>query len=377
MTVTVNPTNHGAWHDGLSAGRRQFVDIGALDCERGGHLPAVRMAYETWGTLNAARDNVILIEHALTGDSHVAGPIQDGHLSPGWWDGIIGPGQDIDTDLFYVVAINVLGGCQGSTGPASADPDGRPWGSRFPFLTIRDQVAAEAATLDALGIDRLAAVIGGSMGGMRALEWAVSEPDRVERLVLLASCAYATADQIAWCLPQLLAIRQDPYFAGGDYYDQPIGPDQGLGLARRIAHATYRSGQELTERFGRDAQPGEEPLGGRGRYAIESYLDHHADKLIRRFDANSYLVLTEAMNSHDVGRGRGGLAPALAQVHATATIIAVDSDRLYPTALSAEVAAALPESTPLHEIHSAHGHDGFLIEIETVGALIRSALHEV
>ena len=142
MTVTVNPTNHGAWHDGLSAGRRQFVDIGALDCERGGHLPAVRMAYETWGTLNAARDNVILIEHALTGDSHVAGPIQDGHLSPGWWDGIIGPGQDIDTDLFYVVAINVLGGCQGSTGPASADPDGRPWGSRFPFLTIRDQVAA-------------------------------------------------------------------------------------------------------------------------------------------------------------------------------------------------------------------------------------------
>ncbi len=307
----------GAWHEGDPVGRRRFVDIGGLDLERGGRLSQVRIAYETWGTLNEARDNVILVEHALTGDSHVSGEAGPGHPSPGWWNSLIGTGRPVDPDEWFVVASNVLGGCQGSTGPSSLAPDGRPWGSRFPYVTVRDQVAAEAALLDALGIHRIAAVVGGSMGGMRALEWAVTHPERVDRCLVLASTAYATADQIAWCQPQLLAIRHDPDYAGGDYYATGRSPETGLGLARRIAHITYRTETELSERFGREAQLGEDPLSGgdRGRFAVESYLDHHAGKLARRFDANSYVRLTEAMNSHDVGRDRGGVAAALSPRH--------------------------------------------------------------
>jgi homoserine O-acetyltransferase len=240
---------------------------------------------------------------------------------------------------------------------------------------VRDQVAAEAALLDALGIDRLAAVVGGSMGGMRALEWAVTEPERVDRCLVLASTAYATADQIAWCQPQLLAIRHDPDFAGGDYYGTGRSPETGLGLARRIAHITYRTETELSERFGREAQLGEDPLrtGDRGRFAVESYLDHHAGKLARRFDANSYVRLTEAMNSHDVGRDRGGVAAALSRVSADCTVVSVDTDRLYPPRLSDELHGALPRSTRAH-ITSAYGHDGFLIEEDQVGQIVRDAL---
>jgi len=306
------------------------VDIGGLLLESGGVLPQVRVAYETWGTLNAARDNAVLVEHALTGDSHVSGVAGVGHPTPGWWHGLIGPGRPLDTDRWFVLASNVLGGCQGTTGPSSQAPDGRPWGSRFPFVTIRDQVTAEAALADQLGIPAWAAVLGGSMGGMRALEWAVTYPDRVRRCIVLACSAYASAEQIAWCQPQLLAIRQDANFAGGDYYDQPQGPDLGLGLARRIAHVTYRSELELDARFGREAQGEEQPLGGGGRYAVESYLDRHAEKLAVRFDANSYVVLTESMNSHDVGRGRGGVQAALERVTADLVVVGVDSDRLYP-----------------------------------------------
>jgi homoserine O-acetyltransferase/O-succinyltransferase len=365
----------GAWHEGDPVGRRRFVDIGALDLERGGRLSQVRIAYETWGTLNAARDNVILVEHALTGDSHVSGEAGPGHPSPGWWNSLIGTGRPVDPDEWFVVASNVLGGCQGSTGPSSLAPDGRPWGSRFPYVTVRDQVAAEAALLDALGIDRIAAVVGGSMGGMRALEWAVTHPERVDRCLVLASTAYATADQIAWCQPQLLAIRHDPDYAGGDYYGTGRAPETGLGLARRIAHITYRTETELSERFGREPQLGEDPLGGgdRGRFAVESYLDHHAGKLARRFDANSYVRLTESMNSHDVGRDRGGVAAALSRVTARCTIVSVDTDRLYPPRLSDELHAALPRSTRAH-ITSAYGHDGFLIEEDQVGRIIRDAL---
>lgn len=365
----------GAWRDGDPIGRRRFVDIGDLDLERGGVLPAVRVAYETWGRLNAAADNVILVEHALTGDSHVVGEAGEGHASAGWWNSLIGPGRAVDPDRWFVVATNVLGGCQGTTGPASPAPDGRPWGSRFPYTTVRDQVRAEAAVLDRLGVRRVAAVVGGSMGGMRAIEWAASHPDRVERCIVLASTAYATADQIAWCHPQLLAIRTDPHFAGGDYYGSGHTPETGLGLARRIAHVTYRTETELDERFGRDAQAGEAPLAaaGRGRFAVESYLDHHAGKLARRFDANSYLVLTEAMNSHDVGRDRGGLAAALAGVTADCTIVSVDTDRLYPPRLSDELHAALPRSTREH-ITSRFGHDGFLIEEDQVARIVTDAL---
>ena len=365
----------GAWRDGDPVGRRQFADIGKVELERGGVLPDVRIAYETWGRLNDAGDNVILVEHALTGDSHVIGEAGDGHASPGWWNALVGAGGPVDPEQWFVIASNVLGGCQGSTGPASEAPDGLPWGSRFPYVTVRDQVAVERRLLDGLGIRRLAAVVGGSMGGMRAVEWAVTYPDDVDRCIVLASTAYATADQIAWCQPQLLAIRNDPDFAGGDYYDGHARPDTGLGLARRIAHITYRTETELGERFGRQAQLGEDPLraGDRGRFAVESYLDHHAGKLARRFDANSYVVLTEAMNSHDVGRDRGGLEAALERVRADCTIVSVDTDRLYPPRLSDELHAALPGSRRAH-ITSEFGHDGFLIEEDQVGRIVRDAL---
>lgn len=365
----------GAWRVGDPVGRRQFVEIGDLELERGGVLTDVRIAYETWGRLNEAGDNVILVEHALTGDSHVVGEAGPGHASPGWWNSLVGEGGPVDPDEWFVIASNVLGGCQGSTGPSSPDPDGQPWGSRFPYVTVRDQVAAERLLLGQLGITRVAAVVGGSMGGMRAIEWAVTHPGDVDRCIVLASTPRATADQIAWCQPQLLAIRHDPAFAGGDYYSTDRRPDTGLGLARRIAHITYRTESELDERFGRAPQLGEDPLraGDRGRFAVESYLDHHAGKLARRFDANSYVVLTEAMNSHDVGRDRGGVEAALRRVTADCTIVSVDTDRLYPPRLSDQMHAALPVSRRAH-IVSDFGHDGFLIEEDQVGRIIRDAL---
>jgi homoserine O-acetyltransferase/O-succinyltransferase len=371
-------TSRSFWRDGDPVGRRQFADLGALALEAGGSLPEVRLAYETWGRLSPARDNAVLVLHALTGDSHVVGEAEPGHPTPGWWEGIVGPGLAIDTDRYFVVAPNVLAGCQGSTGPASTAPDGEAWGSRFPFITIRDQVAAEAVLADQLGVQQWALVVGGSMGGMRALEWAVTCPTRVARLLVLASTAYATADQIGWCAPQLAAIRSDADFADGDYYDLGggQGPEAGLGIARRIAHATYRSGLELDLRFGRRPQVGEKPLGGGGRYAVESYLDHHAGKLVGRFDANSYLVLTEAMNSHDVGRDRGGVARALSRVRARTVVAAVDSDRLYPVRLSQELAAGIRGCDGVVVLSSSYGHDGFLVEVEAVGALVAELLRE-
>ena len=372
-TTSRRPSTSAAWRVGDHPGRRRFVRLGAVELERGGVLPDVTLAYETWGELNAAGDNAVLVEHALTGDSHVVGPAGPGHPTPGWWDGLIGPGRPIDTDRWFVVAANVLGGCQGSTGPASEAPDGRPWGSRFPFVTVRDQVRTEALLADELGVDAWRLVLGGSMGGMRVLEWAVTYPERVRAAVVLASTAHATAEQIGWCQPQLLAIRSDPNFHGGNYYDQETGPDTGLGIARRIAHVTYRSELELHDRFGRAPQGEEDPLGGRGRYAVESYLDHHAGKLAGRFDANSYVVLTEAMSSHDVGRGRGGVAAALSAVTADLTVVAVDSDRLYPPRLSREIAEAVPGAR-LVTVHSDYGHDGFLIEVDQVGAVVSGVL---
>jgi homoserine O-acetyltransferase len=332
----------------------------------------VRLAFETWGRLAPDASNAVLVLHALTGDSHAAGPAGPGHPTAGWWDGLIGPGRALDTDRWFVVAPNVLGGCQGSTGPSSYGADGRPWGGSFPFLTQRDQVAAEAELSDALGIGSWALVIGGSMGGMRALEWAVGRPERTRALLLLACPTAASAEQIAWAAVQLHAIRSDPGWHGGDYYNAGPGrgPHAGLGLARRLAHITYRSEGELRSRFGRSAQDGEEPWRG-GRYAVESYLDHHAAKLARRFDAGSYVVLTEAMNAHDIGRGRGGTAAALRRVTATTLVAGIDSDRLYPPAQQAEIAAGIPHADRLRTVESPYGHDGFLIETEQVGALVR------
>ncbi len=353
---------------------RLFVD-GPLQLELGGSLAPVTVAYETWGQPSQDRDNAVLIEHALTGDSHAAGPAGPGHITPGWWDPLIGPDAAIDTNRWWVICPNTLGGCQGTTGPASLSPDGRPWGSRFPVITVRDQVAVEAALADALGIGRWAAVVGGSMGGMRALEWSVMFPERVDRMMVLACGAAATAEQIALCSVQAQAIRLDPQFHGGDYYDQAggEGPRMGLGLARRIGHISYRSELELDTRFGRHPQSGENALAA-GRYAIESYLDHHAEKLVHRFDANSYLVLSRVMDHHDVGRDRGGAATALARVQAASTVIAIDSDRLYPPRLQYELAELLPDRPQVQLIPSLYGHDGFLVESGQVGEPLSAAL---
>lgn len=376
-SVLGKPPATGAWRDGDHPGDRQFVSIGAMTLERGGELPSVRIAYETHGTLNSAASNAVLVVHALTGDSHVAGDPGPGHPTGGWWGDIVGPGKALDTDRWFVVAPNMLGGCQGTTGPASHAPDGYEWGGRFPFITIRDQVVTQLALTDALGIERWAAVIGGSMGGMQSLEWAVSYPERLDRVAVLAAPAVSNADQIALNSVQLEAIRMDPSYAEGDFYDAADGdgPHRGLALARRMALLNYRSPTELNDRFARSWQSGLSPLGGGGRYAVESYLDFHGNKFTRRFDANSYVRLVDAMSSHDVGRGRGGVAQALSRVTAKTLVLGIDSDRLFPVPDQEQIAGLVSsniDGTVPHVISSPFGHDGFLIEDELVGAqLIR------
>ena len=355
----------GAWREGDPLGARRLAGIGDLVLDSGVTLPDVRLAYETWGRFDGT--NAVLVLHALTGDSHVTGPARAGHPTPGWWDTLVGPGRAIDTHRHFVVAANILGGCQGSTGPSSRDPDGFAWGGSFPALTVRDQVRAEVALADLLGIERWRAVIGGSAGGMRALEWAVEHPARVERLLLLATSAAASAEQIALSATQIDAIRADPAYFDGDYYDGPQGPLQGLDLARRIAHISYRSEYELAQRFGRDVQDD-------GRFAVESYLQHHGAKLVSRFDANSYVVLSAAMNSHDVGRDRGGVAAALGRITARTVVAGIDSDRLYPLHQQQELADGIPGADALDVVKSDHGHDGFLVESDQVGELARRLL---
>ncbi|GAA1446448.1 homoserine O-acetyltransferase MetX [Leifsonia poae] len=370
------PPASGAWKESDPVGARQFAGIGSFTFESGEALPYVRIAYETWGELSAGRDNAVLVLHALTGDSHAVGSAGPGHPTPGWWQGIIGPGKAIDTEKYFVVAPNMLGACQGTTGPASIAPDGTEWGARFPFTSIRDQVNAQAAFADAIGIERWAGVIGGSMGGMQALEWAVEYPERVERLAVIAAPPFSTADQIALNSVQIEAVRTDPLFRGGLYYDAADGegPHQGLALARRMALLNYRSPSELNERFERTWQSGISPLGAGGRFAVESYLDFHGNKFTRRFDANSYLTLVQAMNSHDVGRGRGGVAKALSRVTARTLVVGIDSDRLFPVEGQQEIARHLPDtvdgSVPV-VIESDFGHDGFLIEDDAVSEQLR------
>ena len=371
--VAGKPPATGAWRDGDPPGDRRFAAIGDLALERGGGIPNVSIAYETWGELDPDRANAILVLHALTGDSHLVGPAGPGHPTGGWWPGLVGPGKVLDTDRYFVVAPNMLGGCQGSTGPASLAPDGAEWGPRFPYLTIRDQVAAQAALADLLGIERWTLVVGGSMGGMQVLEWGAGHPDRVERIAVLAAPPLSSADEIALNSVQAEAIRMDPAFRGGDYYDaaEGEGPHRGLALARRMALLNYRSPTELNDRFERSWQSGVSPLGAGGRFAVQSYLDFHGNKFTRRFDANSYLVLTDAMDSHDLGRDRGGVAAALAGVTAKALVLGIDSDRLFPVEGQEIIARHLPGNidgdVPV-VISSPFGHDAFLIEDALVGA---------
>jgi homoserine O-acetyltransferase len=378
LTYVGPPPASAAWREGDPVGARLFLDLGPLVTESGVTLPDVRVAYETWGTLNAERTNAVYICHALTGDSHVAGPAGDGHVTAGWWDGLVGPGCPVDTDEWFVVCANVLGGCQGTTGPASLAPDGRPWGSRFPVVTVGDMVEVEHRLTDALGIPAWALLLGPSLGGMRVLEWMVRYPDRARGGLVLGSTAAVTADQIGTHQAQIAAIAADPAFRDGDYYDAAPGegPHVGMGIARRIAHLTYRCETELDERFGRLPQGDEDPYDG-GRFAVESYLDHQADKLNRRFDANTYIALTRAMSLFDLGRGRGGVATALGQITAPLTVVGIDSDRLFPVRLQQELVERTPGADRLHLLLSPHGHDGFLVEDEQVGVFVAHALHRV
>ncbi|OIU88397.1 homoserine O-acetyltransferase [Microbacterium sp. AR7-10] len=376
--LRARPPATGAWRDGDPAGGRRFTFLGDFRTENGQLLPATRLAWESWGELNEAGDNAVLILHALTGDSHARGPAGAGHPTAGWWEDIVGPGSAIDTDRWFVLAPNMLGGCQGSTGPASIAPDGREWASRFPYLTIRDQVSAQIGLADALGIERWAAVIGGSMGGMHALEWAVMQPERVERLAVLSSPPVTTADQLALNFVQLETVRMDPRFAGGEYYDAALGegPHRGLALARRMALLNYRSPIELNQRFQRSWQSDVSPLGRGGRFAVESYLDFHGNKFTRRFDANSYITVVEAMNSHDIGRDRGGVEQALHTVTARTLVLGIDTDRLFPVDGQQRIARSIPNLIDDEAVvlTSDFGHDGFLIETEPVGAHLERLL---
>ncbi|MCP3802673.1 homoserine O-acetyltransferase [Allokutzneria sp. A3M-2-11 16] len=363
--VSTTPPVTNAWRDGDPVGHRKFLALpDPFPLQSGGVLLGGKLAYETWGTLAPDGGNAVLVEHALTGDSHVTG----GESDPGWWNGLVGEGRTIDPDRWFVVCANALGGCQGSTGPSSLDPQGKPWGSRFPELSVRDMVRAEAHLADELGVRRWAAVIGGSLGCMRTLEWAVDQPDRVDSALLLAGTAAASAEQIAWCYTQLSAIYSDPAWRGGDYYDEEVGPHLGLSVARRIAHTTYRTPAELEVRFGQTRQPGED------RFALESYLDHSARKLLRRFDAGTYVALTRAMMSHNVGKDRGGVEAALSRITARIAVAGVDSDRLYPLEQQQFLADHIATAGPLQVIHSDHGHDGLLIEADQVGRIVADLL---
>ncbi|MEO6116108.1 MAG: homoserine O-acetyltransferase [Pseudolysinimonas sp.] len=379
--LSAEPPASGAWRPGDDPGHRQFVEIGDVAIERGDPLADVTIAYETWGVLNADASNAVLVLHALTGDSHLTGPAGPGHPTAGWWSALVAEGSVLDPAEWFVVAPNMLGGCQGSTGPASLASDGHAWGARFPYLSIRDQVEAQRMFADAIGVSTWAAVIGGSMGGMQALEWAVTHPERVERVAILAAPPISSADQIALNSVQNEAIRTDPAFSGGDYYGAADGegPHRGLALARRMALLNYRSPTELNDRFERSWQSGLSPLGGGGVFAVESYLGFHGNKFTRRFDANSYLVLTDAMNSHDIGRERGGVASALGRASARAVIIGIDSDRLFPVAGQEIIARHLPGNIdgdlPV-VLESPFGHDAFLIEDRLVSEQLRRLLSE-
>lgn len=382
----------GAWRPGDDPGHRRFFTFAATDS--GGHgrrfavdsgatLSDITVAYETFGRLAPDASNAVLLCHAWTGDSHVAGPAGRGHATPGWWDVMVGPGMPIDTDRWFVVCPNVLGGCQGSTGPASPHPDdGEPYGSRFPVITIRDMVRAQARLADHLGIARWHTVIGGSMGGMQVLEWAVMYPERVGALVPIATCMQATAQQIAWGAIGRRAIALDPRWRGGDYYDAAPGdgPGEGLAIARMVAQVTFRSDNVFTDRFGRNiAQRSRfgDRFGLWQQFEVERYLEHHGTKLGHRFDTNSYLVIGKAMDLHDVARGRWHLEEAMSRIQSPCLAIGISSDMLYPSYQQRQIVELLGSvgvEAGYAEIDSPHGHDAFLINFDQIAGPVADFL---
>lgn len=373
----------GAWRPGDPHGDRRFVTVTdgrPFALEGGGQLEEVTLAYESWGALNSAGSNAVLVCHALTGDSHAAGEIGPGHASDGWWNEFIGPNKALDTNRWFVVCVNVLGGCQGSTGPSSDFPgEDRPYGAQFPQVTIRDIVRTQRRLADRLGIGKWLVVVGGSLGGMQVLEWAVMFPDRVRLAMPLATCAAASPQQIALSAVERLAIVNDPFFDNGNYYDAPPGkgPWAGLALAREISQITYRTSEVFDERFGRQHVDQRREFEQWGRYQVESYLDHHGQKLVRRFDANSFLVLSKAMDLHDIGRGRGGIDAALRRLSSRVFTASITSDILYPPYQQAAIHDAVVGAGRVcdyHIVDSPQGHDGFLIESELLGPLIHEAI---
>ncbi len=367
------------WRPGDEPGDRRFVEVGDVALETGGVLPNVTVCYEMHGELNADASNAVLILHGFTADSHGAGPAGPGHPEAGWWNGVIGPGRSVDTNRFCAIIPNVLGGCQGTTGPGQLGPDDKPWGSRWPVTTIRDMVEVERKLADYLGIQRWHAVIGMSLGGMRGLEWAIGTPERVARAVIIGVGAQATAEQIALQLIQMEAITSDLDFNGGDYYHlgDGRGPVRGMSLARKLGHLTYRSEIEMHQRFGNRPQQGEETLSehrGSGRFGIASYLDHASTRLLRRFDPNTYLAINEAMNLHDVGRDRGGVIEAMKQITAELTVVGMEEDRLYPIRLQKALVSMAPNPIDLHIVRSVVGHDAFLTDDDAMNSVIGPAL---
>ena len=338
------------------------------------------MAYETYGRLDADRANAVYVCHALTGDAHAAGH-HPGDARPGWWDTLIGPGKPLDTDRYFVVCANLLGGCRGTSGPSSPDPTGRPYGLRFPLFTVRDLVTVHRALARHLAIGRLLAAIGGSLGGMQALQWALDAPDELESAVVVCASARLSAQNIAFSAVARTAIMSDPDFHGGDYYDAGARPDRGLAVARMMAHITYLSEESMRRRFGRRLQNGEVPtLGFDVDFQVESYLQHQGASFLRRFDANSYLYLTRVMDYFDPFADPAAVAAALGASRTRFLVVSFDSDWRFDTAHSMEIVrtlAAHDVPVSFREISSPHGHDSFLLTVPEYHRTVATFLERV
>lgn len=349
-----------------------------LTLQSGACLTGFTLAYETYGTLNADASNAILICHALSGDAHVAGYYTHAHgEKPGWWDDAVGPGKMFDTCHYFVVCANVIGGCRGSTGPASLAPDGLPYALRFPVVTIADMVLAQKYLLDYLGIERMYAVAGGSMGGMQALQWAVDYPQRVARVLFIASTPVSSAQNIAFNEIGRQAIYADPRWRGGNYYGGDA-PNAGLAVARMVGHITYMSEYSLESKFGRSTQTSD-ALGYHFAtdFAVESYLQHQGEKFTERFDANSYLYITKALDYYDVAQTYGTLAQALARIQADFLVVSFSSDWLYTGDQARLLVESLEKSgkgVEYHHVTASFGHDSFLVEVDTMYEIISTYL---
>lgn len=364
---------------------RQYATVASpedpLLLECGAKLAPVTLCYETFGTLNSERSNAILVCHALTGDSHVAGRYDATDRKPGWWDDAVGPGKALDTNRYFVVCTNVLGGCQGSTGPASPNPaTGRPYGTDFPLVTARDMVRAQARLMDQLGVRRLLAAIGGSLGGMQVLEWGVVFPDRVAGLIPIGGAGRFHPQGIAFNEVQRQAIMADPHFHGGHYYGTP-GPAKGLATARMLGMITYRSDESMWQQFGRELKTNSDLSGGFGvAYQVESYLHYQGAALVARFDANSYLYLSRAMDLQDLGRGFASYEAAHAAIRARVLSVGIRSDLLFPTYLQKETVTlvqAAGGTAEYLEMDSPWGHDAFLVDFALIAEPIRQFLQKL